>query len=80
MSDATKKAMDDAIEVHIADEVDGRILVGYVMCIKAIDLNDPERKTMYKRIQYEEQDFATTLGLFHTGILGLEEYWRSTDE
>jgi hypothetical protein len=82
MSDQTKKAMDEAIEAHIADisEEHVRVVTGYALVVKSIDLADVARMSTYNRFTPDDQSFDTTIGLHHSAILALESYWRSTDE
>ncbi len=64
MSDVTKAALDAAITAHLADEVDGAIVTGYVGLVQyatADMMNDD--LTGYQRLIAEGQGFTTSLGL-----------------
>lgn len=64
MSAETKAALDAAIAAHLADEVDGAIVTGYVGMVQyATAEMMGEDLTGYQRLTAEGQGFTTSLGL-----------------
>ena len=75
MSAETKRAMDDAIAAHIADELDGAVLTGYVLQAMGTSMRDLEYdggSTSYLRSYAENQEPMTHLGLSHYLQAGVE--------
>lgn len=62
MSDATLRAIDDAIQAHLADESDGHIATGWVAYVAAESMSDGS-KSFYQSLVHESQPYHSTLGL-----------------
>lgn len=64
MSDATKAALDEAIQAHIADEADGSIVTAYVLLAANQTVEELDKHlTGFWREVSEGQAMHTTIGL-----------------
>jgi hypothetical protein len=64
MSEATKAALDAALAEHIADELDGALVTGYVCQVTAMTGADFDaEQTQYLRMVPDHQSAHVTLGI-----------------
>lgn len=73
MSEATKRALDDAIAAHVADETPGTMVTGYALIASNTTVEDfDDEVTRYFCEYAEQQPFHVALGLVHRHRLLLE--------
>jgi hypothetical protein len=63
MSAETKEAMENAIAAHIEEESPGSLMIGFVLCVKSTNLNDPDKGSTYGKRMPDTQDFDISMGL-----------------
>lgn len=72
MSDATRKAVDEAIAAHIADENGSAYLTGYVLIATGVSPED-DGGTRYSVLEPADQPVHVSLGLAqYLGMLQME--------
>lgn len=72
MSEATKKAMEEAMSAHFADEREA-IMTGYFLTMKGKSVEDLEREnTRYTTTAPDHMEYDQVLGLARFGLLDVE--------
>lgn len=75
MSAETKTALDEAIQAHVADEMDGTLVTNYVLQTRGTAMSgDHEGSQSYFRALSDRQPLDTTLGLLRYATIYLENY------
>ena len=73
MSVETKRALDEAIAAHVADQTEGAVVTGYALIVSNATVEDfDEERTCYLVDYADAQPFHVGLGLVHRHRLILE--------
>lgn len=73
MSAETKRALDEAIAAHIADDAPGAVVTGYALVVSNATPDDFDRnRTRYFFEYADRQPFHTALGLVRRHMLYLD--------
>lgn len=81
MSDATGKALEEAIAAHFADERDGAVMTGYFLVAKGKTFDDlAAGRTKYITTCPDEMEYDQVLGLARFGLLDVENGFNEDEE
>jgi len=72
---AARDALEAAIQAIVDIEHPGFFLTGFVLQLKAQDLEDEKRLTWYRQITPEHQSYDITLGLYGVGAKNMQDIW-----
>lgn len=66
MSDATKAALEAALQAHVADEMDDGFVSGYVTKIHVVRMSGNDGSSHYLFVKPDQQAYHETYGLLMT--------------
>lgn len=79
MSDATKQGVEDAIRAHIADEMDGTMLIGYAAIAVGVNSEKME-STAYMSVYPSDQPWHASAGLVAALERDVQDAWGQVDD
>jgi hypothetical protein len=78
VSEATLRAVDDALQAHLNDEEPGQILTGCFAQIVGSSIED--NRSFYAQFAADNQAFHVTAGLATVSKLSVVDEWHGNDD